>query len=70
MKNKIIEFLILFITLGSSVSYGFTSIPIWNNQETENVNAQPIENYLNLESESAILIELQTRKSFIRKRHS
>lgn len=65
MKNKIIELLTLFITVCSSVSYGFTTIPIWNNQETENVSAQPIENYLNLESESAILIELQTRKNFI-----
>ena len=60
MKTKILSFFILFITISLSFSYGFTSLTIWNNQETEEVNTTPIENYLNLESESAILIELQT----------
>ena len=60
MKNKIIAFFIFFTLIISSNSYAFTSLTIWNNLETEAVNSQPIENYLNLESESAILLETQT----------
>lgn len=60
MKNKIITFFTLFTLIISSNSYAFTSLTIWNNLETEAVNSQPIENYLNLESESAILLETQT----------
>ena len=60
MKNKVLSLFILFLTFSISFSYGFTSLTIWNNLETEEVNNKPIENYLNLESESAILIELQT----------
>ncbi len=60
MKNKIITFFTLFTLIISSNSYAFTSLTIWNNLETEAVNSQPLENYLNLESESAILLETQT----------
>ena len=57
MKNKIIIFLTLFTIFFSSTSYGFTSIPIWNDTTLESTNAEPIESFLKLESESAILIE-------------
>lgn len=60
MKNKVLSLFILFLTFSISFSYGFTSLTIWNNLETEEVNSKAIENYLNLESESAILIEMQT----------
>lgn len=61
MKNKIIYLFTLFSILSSSISYGFTSLTIWNNLEnTEEVSNNSIENYINLESESAILIETTT----------
>ena len=61
MKNKIISLFTLFLLLASSFSYGFTSLTIWNDLEnTEEVSNNSIENYINLESESAILIETTT----------
>ena len=61
MKIKIASFLILFILSCSTFSYGFTSLTIWNNLETTEVNSSPsLENYLHLESESAILMEAQS----------
>ena len=61
MKIKIASFLILFILSCSTFSYGFTSLTIWNNLETAEVNSRPsLENYLHLESESAILMEAQS----------
>lgn len=61
MKIKIASFLILFILSCSTFSYGFTSLTIWNNLETAEVNSNPsLENYLHLESESAILMEAQS----------
>ncbi len=61
MKSKIINLFVLFILFTSTISYGFTSLTIWNTQETTEVNNETsLENYLKLESESAILIELQT----------
>ena len=61
MKSKIINLFVLFILFTSAISYSFTSLPIWNTQETTEVNNETsLENYLKLESESAILIELQT----------
>lgn len=60
MKIKITALFVLFVLFSYSFSYSFISIPIWNTLETFEVNSDSIENYLNLESESAILIELQT----------
>lgn len=60
MKNKILCLFTLFIIINTSISYGFTSLTIWNTQDTEETSSPPIENYLSLESESAILIEMQT----------
>ena len=61
MKNKIISLFSLFLIFSTSFSYGYTSLTIWNNLEnTEEVNNNSIENYINLESESAILIETST----------
>lgn len=67
MKFKIISiFFILTISL-STFSYGIYSvIPIWNEMsDTTEVNAETADNFLNIESESVILIEQTTRKSFI-----
>lgn len=67
MKNRIIFLFTLFLTFTSSFSYGFTSLTIWNNLEnTDEVNSS-IENYINLESESAILIESTTGKILFEK---
>ena len=63
MKNKILSFFILFIIISTSTSYGFTSLPLWNTLETTETSSDSLENYLSLESESAILIEQSTRKS-------
>ncbi len=61
MKNKIISLFSLFLIFTSSFSYGYTSLTIWNNLESvEEVSNNSIENYINLESESAILIETTT----------
>lgn len=61
MKNKIILLFSLFLTFTSSFSYGFTSLTFWNTLEnTEEVSSNSIEDYINLESESAILIESTT----------
>ena len=59
-KNKILTFFLLFIFISNSFSYGFTSLTIWNSEDVVKTNANSIENYLSLESESAILLELQT----------
>ena len=60
LKKPIIFILSFIIFLSPSLySFSFTSLPIWN--QTLDVNASPsIDNYLNLESESAILIEEST----------
>lgn len=61
MKNKIILLFSLFLTFTSSFSYGFTSLTFWDTLEnTEEVSSNSIEDYINLESESAILIESTT----------
>ncbi len=60
-NNKFLAFFILFTLLFKPISYGFTSLTIWNsNDSIETNSSNSIENYLSLESESAILIELQT----------
>lgn len=61
MRNKFISLFTLFLILTTSFSYGYTSLTIWNNIEnTEEVSNNSLENYINLESESAILIESTT----------
>lgn len=67
MKFKIISiFFIILISL-NTFSYGIYSvIPIWNEMsDTTEVNAETADNFLNIESESAILIEQTTRKNLI-----
>lgn len=64
MKKRIITFLIFFIVL-NTYSFGiYSTIPVWSeNTGTIEVNAEPTtENFLNIESESAILIEASTGK--------
>lgn len=64
MKGKIITFLIFFIIL-NTYSFGiYSTIPVWSeNAATIEVNTEPTtENFLNIESESAILIEATTGK--------
>lgn len=67
MKLKIVSFFIICIILLSTYSYGIYSIiPVWNEMsDTTEVNAEIADNFLNIESESAILIEQTTRKSAI-----
>ena len=68
MKNKTIWLFTLFLIFTYSFAYGYTSLTIWNNLEnTEEVNSSSIENYINLESESAILIETTTGKILFEK---
>ena len=68
MKIKIITSFIIFIIFFSTYSFGFyTTLPVWNEQsDIIEVNAEESkDNFLNLESESAILIEQTTRRNFI-----
>ena len=63
MKYKVISIFILFILIFQTVSLG-TSIYVWSDNEngTTEVNAETAaDNFLNIESESAILIEQTTR---------
>ena len=58
MIKKITILLLIFILLiNITTCYGYISLPIWN--DTINTNSENT-NYLNLESESAILIETTT----------
>lgn len=60
MKKSIVSILIfLFMILGSFRAYAYT-IPIWENEGTTEVAAESVDNFLNIESESAILIEQTT----------
>ena len=58
MNNKIVSLFILFTITLNTICYGYISLPIWD--ETTNTNSEA--NFLNLESESAILIEAKTGK--------
>jgi len=62
MKKKIFYISILFFLILSTNIYSMYSIPIWSNYtDTIEVNTgTTLENFLNLESESAILIEEST----------
>ena len=61
MKKRIIFLFTSLVILLTSFSYGFTSLTIWDHIEdsTEITNSSTA-NYINLESESAILIETTT----------
>lgn len=67
MKFKILSIFIICFMLLNTCSYGIYSvIPIWTDMsDTTEVNAESADNFLNIESESAILIEQTTRKSFV-----
>ena len=64
MKYKIISIFILFILFLQTMCIG-TSIYVWsdNKDGTTEVNAESADNFLNIESESAILIEQTTRSN-------
>lgn len=64
MKYKIIPIFILFIIIFQIVCIG-TSVYVWSDNEdgTTEVNAENGDNFLNIESESAILIEQTTRSN-------
>lgn len=65
MKTKLIySFFILFILISfSSTSLAFF-IPTWSELDTTEVNADTTaDNFLNIESQSAILIEQTTRRN-------
>lgn len=60
IKKVSIIFLILFFCFNLG-TYGYFQIPIWKDQDgTTEVNAESANNFLNIESESAILIEQTT----------
>lgn len=63
-KYKIFSCLMLFITIFQSICFG-SSIYVWSNNtdNTTQVNADANDNFLNIESESVILIEQTTRSS-------
>lgn len=68
MNKKILASLMLFIICISSSSYALEYvIPVWlETGGTREVSNDALgENFLNIESESAILIEQTTRKGFI-----
>lgn len=64
MKYKIISIFILFIIIFQTVCIA-TSVYVWSNDTagTTEVNAQSADNFLNIESGSAILIEQTTRSN-------
>ena len=67
MKKKITKILIVFILiLNFSNVYAYT-IPIWLDNGTTEVTAESADNFLNIESESAILIEQTTGKVLFEK---
>lgn len=64
MKHKIIAIFLLFITLLNTYSMAiYTTIPVWSEDtDTTEVNADTASDFLNIESESAILIEQSSGK--------
>ena len=65
MKKTISIFLIIIFLLStSSFANALFNIPLWNeNIDNLEVNNETDNNFLNIESESAILIEQSTRKN-------
>lgn len=65
MKKKIISIFILLIIIVNTYSIAYYwSIPIWTDeQEVLAVNANPENNFLDIESQGAILIEQKTRRN-------
>lgn len=67
--KKIISLSILFILFFNTSSFAtYFFMPTWPNSDTTEVNAEPADNFLNIESESAILIESTTRQNNLRKK--
>ena len=64
MKYKIISLFTLFI-LSFQTFTNATSVYVWSDSKTgtTEVNAKNADNFLNIESESAILIEQTTRSN-------
>ena len=60
MKRKTICILLFLIIILNSCNLYAYSIPIWVNDGTTEVAADSADNFLNIESESAILIEQST----------
>lgn len=59
--KKAISFFILFIMINTCSFAFYSTIPVWyDNESVTEVNADNADNFLNLESESAILIESTT----------
>ena len=68
MKRKIIGILIFFIMIFNAFNIYAYSIPIWVNDDgTTEVAADSADNFLNIESESAILIEQSTSQVLFEK---
>ncbi len=60
MKTRITSILFFLILIFHTCSLYAYSIPIWVNDGTTEVAADSADNFLNIESESAILIEQST----------
>lgn len=60
MNKNITIFLIFLIIIFNACNIYAYSIPIWVNDGTTEVAADSADNFLNIESESAILIEQST----------
>ena len=67
MKRKIISILVFLMIFLNTCSIYAYSIPIWVNDGTTEVAADSADNFLNIESESAILIEQSTGKILFEK---
>lgn len=60
--KKAISFFILFITITTHSFAFYTTLPVWYDGESVEVSAENADNFLELESESAILIDANTGK--------
>lgn len=58
--KKIISFFLLFIIITTYSSAFYTALPVWYDDQIAEVNAESSDNFLELESESAILIDAST----------
>ncbi len=59
MNYKLISILFIFILLFQTISFS-SSVYVWNDGDTTEVNSDDVDNFLNIESKSAILIEQTT----------
>ena len=66
-KYKILSFLIMFILIIQPICLAMDTLYVWsdNTNKTTEVNSEIGDDFLNIESESVILIEQKNRSNFI-----